>query len=294
MSMRSQAALTALVSLLVALLLVSRSAHAQARACALDTVPRAELAAEMRTAALSYGGYDLLATTNWTRFQSTLYLQLVRRAMEREPLGGVLFIPSEYLFWEFLSVAGLADPKKAPAHLLWALHLEQGTQLEYRPEGIVRRVKKGTEPTLAVNVRIAWPDRPDGTDKYGFIDTLSVPKLKVTNHQEVTFRLLDFGEMVVYDKIEGTSGRPLSGVLGALFKVIGEGDIKYSRSALADDGLQVVRAKAKKVFSMTTTITVYPDGRAEKDVPHDRPDLAQTEELLKRDLEIEYHPFTCW
>ena len=294
MSMRSQAALTAFLSLLVAELLVSRSAQAQARACALDTVPRAELAAEMRMAALSYGDYDLLATTNWTRFQSTLYLQLVRRAMERQPLGGVLFIPSEYLFWEFLSVAGLADPKKAPAHLLWALHLEQGTQLEHRPEGIVRRVKKGTEPALAVNVRIAWPDRPDGTDKYGFIDTLSVPKLKVTNHQEITFRLLDFSEMVAYDKIEGTSGRPLSGVLGALFKVIGEGDIKYSRSAFADDGLQVVRAMAKKVFSKTTTITVYPDGRAEKDVPPDRPDLAQTEELLKRDLEIEYHPFTCW
>ncbi|MCZ6601834.1 MAG: hypothetical protein O6952_02375, partial [Planctomycetota bacterium] len=112
----------------------------------------------------------------------------------------------------------------------------------------------------------------------------------MTNHQEITFRLLDFGEMVVYDKIEGTSGRPLSGVLGALFKMIGEGDIKYSRSALMDDGLQAVRAKATKVFSKTTTITVYPDGRAEKGVPPDRADLAETEERLKRDLEIEYHP----
>ncbi len=213
--------------------------------------------------------------------------------MSDATLGGVLFIPSEDLFWEFLSVAELADPKKAPAHLLWALHLEQGTQLEYRPEGIVRLVKKSADPTLAINVRIAWPDRPDGTDKYGFTDTLSVPKLKVTNHQEITFRLLDFSEMVVYDEIHGTSGRPLSGVLGALFKVIGEGDIEYSRSAVVDDGLQVVRAQAKKVFSKTTTITVFPDGRAEKDVPIDRPDLMETEELLKRDLEIEYHPFTC-
>ncbi len=294
MSKLSRPALTALVSLLSCLLLASRSAHAQARACAVDTVPRAELAAEMRKAALSHGDYDVLATTNWTRFQAALYLQLVRQAMEREPLGGVLFIPSEYLFREFLSVAGLADPKKAPAHLLWALHLDQGTQLEYRTDGIVRAVGKGTHPTLAVNVRLAWPDRPDGTDRYAFIDTLSVPKLKVTNRQEITFRLLDFGEMVVYDKIEGTSGRPLSGVLGALFKVIGEGSIKYSRSALADDGLQVVRVKAKKVFSKTATLTVYPDGRAEKDVPPDRRDLAEAEELLRRDLEIEYHPFTCW
>ena len=287
-------ALTVFVSLLSSLLWVSRGAHAQTPACAVDTVPRAELAAEMRTAALSHGGYDVLATTNWTRFQSTLYLQLVRQAMEREPLGGVLFIPSEHLFWEFVSVAGLVDPKKAPTHLLWALHLDQGTHLEYRPDGIVRSVKKGTHPALAVNVRLAWPDRPDGTDKYTFIDTLSVPTLKVTNRQEITFRLLDFGEMVAYEKIVGTSGRPLSGVLGALFKVIGEGSVKYSRSALGDDGLQIVRVKAKKVFSKTATLTVYPDGRAEKDVPADRPDLAAIEELLKRDLEIEYHPFECW
>ena len=50
-----------------------------------------------------------------------------------------------------------------------------------------------------------------------------MPKLKVTNRQEITYRLLVFGEMVVYDEIDGTFGRPLSGVLGALFKVIGDG-----------------------------------------------------------------------
>ena len=69
MPKRSRPAPTAFVSLLLSLLLVSPSAHAQAPACAVDTIPRAELAAQMRTAALSYGEYDLLATPNWTRFQ---------------------------------------------------------------------------------------------------------------------------------------------------------------------------------------------------------------------------------
>ena len=163
------------------------------------------------------------------------------------------------------------------------------------PDGIVKVVKKGSHPTLTVNVRTAWPDRPDETDKFSFIDTLSVPKLKVTNRQEITYRLLVFGDMVVYDEIDGTSGRPLSGVLGALFKVIGEGRIEYYHSVLLDDGLQVVRAKARKsLFSKTTTITIYPDGRAENGMPPNRPDLAATEELLKRDLDIEYHAFRCW
>ena len=291
----SRPALTVFVSLLLSLLLASPSAHAQTPACAVDTIPRAELAAAMRTAALSHGEYDLLATPNWPRFQTALYLQLVRRAMEREPTGGVLFISPAYLFWEFLSLAGVVDPSKAPGLLLWAVHLDQGTQLEYRPDGIVKSVRKGTHPTIAINVRSAWPDRPDGIDKFSVIDTLSVPKLKVTNRQEITYRMLVFDDMVMFDKIDGTSGRPLSGVLGALFSVIGEGSLVYYRSVLADGGLQVVRVKAKKMFfTKTTTITVYPDGRAENGVPPDRPALAATEELLKQDREIEYYPFRCW
>ena len=263
--------------------------------CAVDTIPRAELAAEMRVAALSHGEYDLTATTNWTRFQSTLYVQLARHALEREPLGGVLFIRPDYLFWDFLSLAGVADPADASPNLLWALHLDQGTLLEYRADGIVKLVRNGTYPSLAVNVRTSWPDRPDGTDRFSFIDTVSVPKLKVTNRQEITYRLLVFGDMVMYDEVSGTSGRPLSGVLGALFKLVGDGRIEYYRSVLMDDGLQVVRAKAKKsFFSRTSTVTIYPDGRAEDGTPPDRPDLAGTEELLKRDRELEYHPFRCW
>ena len=186
-------------------------------------------------------------------------------------------------------------PRRGRALPDWALHLDQGTRLEYRPDGIVESVKKGTHPTLAINVRTAWPDRPDGIDEFSVLDTLSVPKLTVTNRQEITYRMLVFGDMVMNDEIRGTSGRPLSGVLGVLFSLIGEGSLVYYRSVLADDGLQVVRVKAKKtIFSKATTITVYPDGQAENGVPLDRPTLATTEELLKEDREIEYHPFRCW
>ena len=140
-----------------------------------------------RAAARAHGEFDIVATTNWTRFYSALYLGLVRDAMERRPEGGVLFFPAESLFWEFFSVSGLTDTSKTPADLLWSRHLGAGTWLAYRPGGIVREVEKGSDPRLAVNVRISWPDRDDGQDNYSFIDTVSVPQLKVTNRQEIEY-----------------------------------------------------------------------------------------------------------
>ena len=269
---------------------------ARAQSCPVDTVPRQELAEAMRTAREVHGDYDILATTNWVRFQSELFLRLVRGALKHNPNGGVLFIPAGYLFFEYLAVADLPlwEAEKAPIHRLWPYHYQQGTELDYRPDSIIRGVEQGPRPVLAVNVRVTWPDRPDGSRKYSFVDTLSVPKLKVTNHQVITFRFLDFGDMVGYDKIEGLSGRPLTGLLGVLFKMIGEGSVKYSRSSFSEDGLQVVRAKATKIFSKTATVTIYPDGRAEKDVPPDRPDLVELEERLKEDVDIEYYPYRCW
>ena len=289
MAKRSRPALTACVSLLLSLLSVSSRAHAQASACAVDTIPRAELADVMRTAALSHGEYDLLATPNWPRFQSALYLGLVRRAMEREPLGGVLFITPEYLFSSSFIWPGCRSDQGPRPSVVGA---PPGSRHAARVStGWHRRIGKGgTHPTLAINIRTAWPRPARRTDKFSVLDTLSVPKLSVTNRQEITYRMLVFGDMVMYDEIRGTSGRPLSGVLGALFSLIGEGSLVYYRSILADDGLQVVRVKAKKmIFSKTTTITVYPDGRAENGVPPDRPALAATEELLKQDREIEYY-----
>lgn len=143
-------------------------------------------------------------------------------------------------------------------------------------------------------MRIAWPDSGEVQDEYSFVDTLSVPRLRVTNRRAVTFRQLDFGDMVVQDEIEGTSVRPLTGLLADLFRLIGDGSLVYARSAVADDGTQIMRGKAKRLLSVTATVTIYRDGRAEKDIPADRPDLAAIEERLKQELEIEYYPYRCW
>ena len=110
----------------------------------------------------------------------------------------------------------------------------------------------------------------------------------------ITYRFVHFGTMTLHDKIRGLSGRPLTGLLGALFKVFGEGSVKYSRDSYSDDGLQIVRARAKRIFSKTATVTIGLDGRVEKDIPPDRPDLAEIAERLKQDVKIEYYDYRCW
>ena len=272
------------------------SSSASAQFCPADTVSREQLAEALRFAVRSHegGAYDIHATTNWTRLESALYLRLVRRALSDDRSSGVLFIPADRLFWEYLNVAGLEREDEAPEPRRLAFQYDQGVHIDYRGDSIVSEVKKGSLPILAVNVLVAWPDRPDGVRKYGFVDSLSVPRLKVTNHQVITYRLLDFGDMIAYDKIDGLTGRPLSGLLGALFSILGEGGVKYSRFIFSDDGLQIVRARAKKIFFKTVTVTVEPSGRAEKDLPPDRPDLEEIEERLKQDLDIEYYPYRCW
>ena len=108
----------------------------------------------------------------------------------------------------------------------------------------------------------------------------------------ITYRLLDFGDWIVYDEIEGITARPESGVLALLLQVIGEGRITHSRMAIAKDGIQVSWTTAEKAFmEVTTTVTIYPDGTIEMDVPDGRPDLLELERRLKQPMEIEYVEF---
>ncbi|MFQ5700139.1 MAG: hypothetical protein ACE5IL_17895, partial [Myxococcota bacterium] len=92
---------------------------------------------------------------------------------------------------------------------------------------------------------------------------------------------------------EGLSGRPVSGLLGLLFDIIGEGSLKESRIAISKDGLQILRGRSQKIFSLRLTATIYPDGRSIKGIPEDRPDLREIETRLKVPLKIEYLPYEC-
>ena len=124
--------------------------------------------------------------------------------------------------------------------------------------------------------------------------SVSEPRLQVTSHREITHRILEFDDgMVFYDEIRGVSGRPTSGFAALLLSLIGEGGLQESRLAVAGDDILVVRARAKKIFAMNVTAVVHPEGRGEEGIPPGRADLAELERLLLQPVEVKYLPVRC-
>src|SRR5262249_4398179 len=151
---------------------------------------------------------------------------------------------------------------------------------------VVKEVKSGPRPLLAVNVTISWPDARDVSDEYSYEDTVSSPHLKVTDHRVITYRLLDFGDQIAFEEMQGLTGRPTTGALGFLFSILGEGRVLEYRMAVAPSGVVVSHGRAGKAFfEVATTVTVQPDGRTEKGVPDD-PALKAIEQRLMQPLDI--------
>ncbi len=254
---------------------------------AYKVVERSEVLAAMRQQG-DYDLYDLTATTNGAWFQAKVVFFLARCARQRDPNGPPLFIGYGDWFRSFLEVTG-RTASTAPQYALLSYRHRQNMAVEYRPNRVIREVKKGPPPKLALNVQLWWESGPGKPDRYSYVDTLSTSRIKVTNRRVITYRLLDLGDWTVYDEIKGITGRPMSGVLTLLFRVIGGGRIAHSRMAISKDGIQVFRTTAKKAFmKATSTLTVYPDGTMEKGIPDGRAELLELEQRLKQPLEIDY------
>ncbi len=249
------------------------------------TVGRAELAEAMR----SHGAYSLAATTNGPRLQTDVFFFLARRALAAQPQGERLFIRHEDWYEVFLDVAKLRPEQ---ASIVTRLINENGQDIEIdcRPQAVVRRVRQGPPVRLALNVKFWWELSANPADHFSYLDQASTPVLKVTNSRVITYRMVDFGEQVLFDDIRGLTGRPTTGFLGLLFKVIGEGRVVQSQMAWAGDGVQVSRVVAQKFFTRTVGAVTYPDGRTEADIPAGRADLGDLKARLERPLQIDYYP----
>jgi hypothetical protein len=249
-------------------------------------VPRAEILAAMR----ARQGYDPAATTNGARFQAEVVLDLLRASGAREPDGGLLFFSHEDWFLAYLERTG-RRAESAPLFMRLAFEYGQDMEVDARAGRVIDRVIEGPAPLLAANVRIGWPESRSGRSHYSYEDHLSVPKLRVTNERMITYRLLDFGDRVAYEEVEGLRGRPIEGFLGFLFDLVGEGHVQWSRMTISPDGLQISHARAAKgPFKIESTVTVFPDGRVQKDLPADRPDLSALEKRLLQPMKIRYLP----
>ena len=238
-------------------------------------------------------GYDLTATANGPRFQSEVLRRLSRSTSALDPSRSPLYIDHRDWFQAYLERTGLSA-KKAPLFIRLAHDYGQDLVADYRSERVLESVEPGPAPELALNVCLWWPQAQNLPGKYSYEDLLSNPQLKVTNERVLSYRLLDFGDMTVFGDTRGLRGRPTSGVLGLLFRLLGEGQVVENRMAISGDGLQVSRARLRKaLFEVVTTVTVYPDGRTEKDVPPGRSDLAALEARLKRPLKLSHPPLEC-
>jgi hypothetical protein len=178
--------------------------------------------------------------------------------------------------------------ERAPTYVRLAYENKQDMLLEYRPSHVVREVAAGPPPRMALRVTISWPAGPGVPDEYSYEDTLSTPHLKVTNKRVITYGLLDYGDMIVFDGMEGLTGRPTTGALGVLFQVLGEGRLVEYRMAVTPDGRQISRGRARKAFfEVATTLTVRPDGATQKGIPDDAAARAVAGRL-EAPLEVRY------
>jgi len=233
-------------------------------------------------------GYHLGISVNSPRFTTSVIRTLVDDFRIRAPEGPPLLIHHDDWYQAYSEVTGLPD-SLIPDFIALQRQYAQDQYIEYREDKNRITVKKGSPPKQVVSVLIGWPDGPDAPSEYTYVDSASSPHMQATNKRIERYRLLVYPDMVVQDQVEGIGGRPLGGALGAMFKVIGNGRVVWSRFAVSDDGLLVTHSRAKKGFAgVTQTTTTYTDGTIEKDVPEDRPDLEAISDRLKQDLEIDY------
>jgi 4-hydroxybenzoate polyprenyltransferase len=247
-------------------------------------VPRQELVTAMRIERDK--GYEICATANAARFNAAVIIAAARAAETRGQMPIVLDHRDYYA--AFRQVAD-AKCTTVPAFIEKAFQHREDQFVDARREKVLRRVVRTVEqPVFVANVVTGWTGAPA---RYSYEDLRSDPQLRVTHERITSFRLLSFGagdEILLFDDIHGVSGRALSGVLGLLFKALGDGIADRAWIHIA--GLeQATVSKGHKAFIYppAVTATVDRNGRATDDVPEH---LKRHVVRLKQPFDAEYVP----
>ena len=233
----------------------------------------------------SIDGYDITATTNQGRFVSEILLGLAAGFSARDPEGRPFEIAPQDFFDAVVSVAGI-EPEQMPIGFRRALEVGQVFTVDYRQARLVGGRTAADEIEQALAVAVRWPD--EGPDHYEFEDTDASPNVLLRYQREVNYRLVRLPDRVLYDDVEGLSGRPTSGALGALFRMLGRASIQSSHFAVADDQTLVAYTRGRRLFPFSTLATVRPDGSTSRGVPEDRDDLEILGKRLSRLPDIRY------
>ena len=235
-------------------------------------------------------GYALDAISNAVRLQAGVFLTLASAAMSADAAQRPLRIGHREYFEAFLEVTG-HTPGSAPTFAAVPHRFGEDFLVDYRPGNVIAQVERGTAPRRVLNVKAGWPASPDAPARYAYEDRSGDPHLEAAHDQVNGYRVLDFGGVIVYDDMHGITGRATSGVLGFIFRLLGEAEAVQTRFAVAGDGTQVSRTTARKIITLTHTVTIFPDGKVLSGLPENRPDLEALEaRLIGLDFRFAYTP----
>jgi hypothetical protein len=251
-------------------------------------VTRQEILEAMR----SHGPYSLTSTTTSMRFGAEALLKIVRRRQQESPGSTQFLVPQADWFAAHLETAGVTYAEMSAAARAGFEH-HQDALIDYGPQ-VVEQVLEGPAPLRALDVTIFWPDSAGAPSQFSYKDTLSVPRMDVYDNRVIRFKLLEYDDMLVFDRVTGISVRPV-GFLSAVFAVVGKPDLKQTRLAVSADQWLVVRGQVKVLLgiSKTGTATIEPGGRGHEGVPHDRGDLRALAERMKRPVKVRYGEPSC-
>jgi hypothetical protein len=247
---------------------------------------------EMLQAMSAHGDYSLTSTTTSMRFGAEALLAVVRRRQREAPGSTRLFIDQAEWFAAHRETAGVTYAEMSAAARA-AFEHGQNALVDYGPQ-VVSQVVEGPAPLTALDVTISWPDTPGAPSQFSYRDTLSVPRIDVTDDRVVRFKLLAYEDMLVFDQVSGISVKPL-GFLSGIFALLGKPDLKQTRLAVSADGWQVIRGQVDVLagISKTATATIEPGGRGHERLPPDRADLRAMAERLKQPLRVRYGAPRC-
>lgn len=247
---------------------------------------------EILLAMSGHGAYSLTSTTTSMRFGAEALLALVRRRQLEAPGSTQLLVRQDDWFAAHLETAGVTYARMS-ASARAAFEHHQDALVDYGP-GVVERVVRGPRPKLALDVTIYWPDSGDASAEFRYDDTLSVPRLQVSDSRIVRFKLLEYEDQLLFDEIRGISVRPL-GFFSAIFALLGKPDLRRMRLAVSPDQWQVVRGQVKVFpgFSKTGTAVIEPGGRGHEGIPPARQDLGALKQRTSVPLELRYGAPSC-
>lgn len=246
----------------------------------------------MREVMAGIQGYDTAASTNQSRFVADFLFALARRP-EITERSGTFQVQPERFFEAWLDVT---DRRTDEAPVSMRMVLEHGQRFVVDTQAAVRIAPASVAARQVLGVRASWPEGPGAADHYTYHDAMAEPSIRLRHERMISYLLIDFGDFVAYENMQGVRGRPTSGALGALFGLFGMADIRQSRFAVAGDQTQVNWSRVEKLFSFTALSTITPDGIAERGVPAGRDDLQRLADKLERPIEIEMlrpWPKTC-